>query len=147
MKAFTICALGVGFSVMSFAVEAKVKLNQLPAAVQAAMQSQTAGATILGASKEQEDGRMTYEVETKRDGKGRDLTFTESGALLEIEQEVDLDSIPKPAKQGIQKRLGGGTVKKVESVKQGSKISYEADIRMKSGQEREVKVGADGSAR
>jgi len=88
---------------------------------------------------------MTYEVETKRDGKGRDLTFNERGSLLEIEEEMDLDSIPGPAKEAIQKKLAGGTVTKVESVTQGSKVSYEADIKTKNGKNREVAVNADGS--
>ena len=88
---------------------------------------------------------MTYEVETKRDGKGRDLTFDERGSLLEVEQEVDLDSIPGPAKEAIRKKLAGGTLKKVESVTQGSKVSYEADVRTKDGKNREVAVNADGS--
>jgi uncharacterized membrane protein YkoI len=120
-------------------------MEQLPPAVQSAIKEQAAGATILGASKEREHGHMTYEVETKKDGKGRDLTFDEKGSLLEVEQELDLDSVPGPVRQAIQKRVAGGTVKKVESVTQGSTTSYEADVRTKDGKSREVAVNADGS--
>ena len=145
MKPFAICVLGVGVCLTGSAAETKVTMEQLPPAVQSAIKEQAAGATILGASKEREHGHMTYEVETKKDGKGRDLTFDEKGSLLEVEQELDLDSVPGPVRQAIQKRVAGGTVKKVESVTQGSTTSYEADVRTKDGKSREVAVNADGS--
>jgi uncharacterized membrane protein YkoI len=145
MKASIVCALGAGFCLGASAADTKVRVDQLPPAVQTAMKEQTAGATIVGTSKEREHGRMTYEVQTKRDGKGRDLTFDENGSLLEVEQEVDLDSIPGPAKGAIQKKVAGGTIKKVESVTQGSTTSYEADMTTKDGKNREVAVNADGS--
>jgi uncharacterized membrane protein YkoI len=146
MQLFPICVLATALGVAAVAAETKISVSDLPPAVRAALKNRTNDATILGASKEREYGRMTYEVETKRDGKGRDLTFDESGSLLEVEQEVDLDSIPGPAKEAIQKKLAGGTVTKVESVTQGSKVSYEADVRTRNGKNREVAVNADGSA-
>ncbi|MDQ2843720.1 MAG: PepSY-like domain-containing protein [Acidobacteriota bacterium] len=145
MKLISICILGCGFGLAAIAAETKMKVDDLPAAVQSAMKTQTKGATILGASKERENGRMTYEVETKQDGKGRDLTFAEDGSLLEIEQEVDLESIPAAARQAIEGKAAGGTIKKVESVTQGSKTSYEADVRTSGGKTHEVAVNADGS--
>jgi hypothetical protein len=88
---------------------------------------------------------MTYEVETKQNGKGRDLTFDKDGSLLEVEEEVDLDSIPEAAREAIHKKAAGGSIKKVESVTQGSTTSYEADVRTLHGKSREVAVNADGS--
>ncbi len=146
MKVLTTCALGVAFGLAAFAEEAKVNVQDLPAAVQTAVKAQTNGATILGASKEREHGLMTYEVETKLDGKGRDLTFDENGSLLEVEQEVNLDSIPRPAREAIQKKVAGRTIKKVESVTRGSRTGYEADVKTPDGGNQEVAVNADGSA-
>lgn len=144
MKVLTVCALAVAFGHAAFAEET-VNLQDLPAAVKTAVKAQTGGATILRASKEREDGRITYEVETKLDGKGRDLTFDERGSLLEVEQEVNLGSIPGPARKAIQKNVAGGTIKKVESVTQGSKTTYEADVKAPDGSNQEVAVNADGS--
>lgn len=145
MNAKTFCALVAGFALAASAAETKIPVAQLPPAVQKVMKKQTAGSTILGASKEREHGRMTYEVETKRDGKGRDLTFAEDGSLMEVEQEMALDNVPAPARIGIQKKAGGGTIKKVESVTQGTTTSYEADVQTQSGKTQEVAVNADGS--
>ncbi len=147
MKTFAVCALGVACSLGYVAADTKIKVEQLPPAVRSAMQEQTKGATVLGASKERENGRMTYEVETRRDGKGRDLTFAADGSLLEVEQEVDLESVPGPAKEALRKRAAGEKIEKVESVTQGSTVSYEAEVRAMSGKSREVAVNADGSAR
>ncbi|HEX4165452.1 MAG TPA: PepSY-like domain-containing protein [Bryobacteraceae bacterium] len=145
MKLVRLCLLGATLGLAAFAAETKVKPSELPPAVQAAMKDQTGGASIVGASKEREHGRMTYEVETKRNGKGRDLTFAENGSLLEIEEEVDLNSIPAPAKETIEKKAAGETIRKVESVTHGSITSYEADVRTKAGRNREIAVNADGS--
>jgi uncharacterized membrane protein YkoI len=109
------------------------------------MKGQTKGATIVGASKEREHGRMTYEVEAKLNGKGRALTFAADGSLLEVEQELDLNSLPTAAKEAIEKKAAGETIKKVESVTRGSTTSYEADVSTKTGHSREVAVNADGS--
>lgn len=145
MKVITICAFGAAISLTAFAAETKIRVEDLPPAVQAAMKDQTQRATILGASKELEHGRISYEVETKLNGKGRDLTFAENGSLMEVEQEVDLDSLPGRAKEAIQRRVAGGTIKKVESVMQGSTTSYEADVTTTSGKKEEVAVNRDGS--
>ena len=85
MKAVALCALIAALALVTSAAETKMKVKDLPPAVQKAMKDQAKCATILGASKEMEHGHLTYEVETKLSGKGRDLTFAEDGSLFEIE--------------------------------------------------------------
>src|SRR5579885_1082770 len=106
MKLLLSMGLFTALGPLAFAAETKINIQDLPPAVQGAMRAQTNGATILGASKEREDGRMTYEVETRLNNKGRDLTFAEDGTLLEVEQEVNLDSLPQRAQEAIRKRAG-----------------------------------------
>ncbi|HWF46438.1 MAG TPA: PepSY-like domain-containing protein [Bryobacteraceae bacterium] len=124
-----------------------VPFSKLPAAVQQAAKTQLQGAQIVGASTEKENGRTTYEVETKLDGKSRDMSFDRAGKLLEVEQQVDMDNIPAAAKAAIQKRVAGGTIRKVESVTAGNSVSYEATVTTKSGRHTEIAVNADGSPR
>ena len=147
MKVLTSCALAAAFGFLTFGAETKMKPEELPSAVKSALREQRKGATVLGASSERENGRMTYEVQTRLAGKSRDLTFSGDGSLLEIEEEVDLDSLPMAAKEAIQKRSAGGVIRKVESVTHGSSTSYEADVKSKTGKRQEVAVNADGSAR
>ena len=51
-------------------------------------------------SKETENGKTTYEAETTVNGKSRDVSFDKTGAIVAVEQEVDLDSIPAAGENG-----------------------------------------------
>jgi uncharacterized membrane protein YkoI len=128
----------------ALSADTNVKMADLPPAVQAAIKEQTKTATLTGISKETENGKTTYEAATRVNGKSRDVSFDKTGAIVAVEQEVDLDSIPAPAKAAIRKKLGTGTLKKVESVMEGKAVSYEATI-VKAGRSSEVGVNADGT--
>jgi uncharacterized protein with beta-barrel porin domain len=135
----------VVFAGSMLAGETKVKLENLPPAVQAAVKEQTKNATLVGLSTETEKGRTMYEVETKVNGRGRDLLLDQTGAVVETEDEVDLDSIPAPARDAIRKRAAGRTITKVEKLTAGSNVSYEAAIKSKAGKNIEIGVNADGT--
>jgi len=128
------------------AAEKKIGPQDLPPAVQKAVPGETKGAKIKGYSQETEKGKTFYEVETIFNGKSRDLLFDASGALVEVEEEIALDSIPPAAKAAIEKRAANGEVNKVESVTRGQSVSYEAEITSKTGKRSEVAVKADGSS-
>jgi uncharacterized membrane protein YkoI len=128
-----------------FAAEKKIQSKDLPPAVQKAVPAETKGAEIKGYNQETEKGKTFYEVETVLNGKSRDLLFDASGGLVEVEEEVALDSIPSAAKAAIEKRAASGKVDKVESVTKGQSVSYEAEITSKTGKRSEVAVKADGS--
>lgn len=126
------------------AQEKKLSRSELPAAVQRAADEQSAGATVKGYSTEEEDGRVTYEVEMTVHGHGRDVTIGADGTVLEIEQEVALDSLPAAVRTGLVQLAGSGTITKVESLtKHGTLVAYEAHV--KTGDKRsEIQVGPDG---
>ncbi len=124
--------------------ETKISLEKLPPAVRAAAQEHAKGATIVGLSQETEKGHKVYEVETRLNGKSRDMSFDGSGKLLEIEEEVSLESLPQAARDALQKRAQGAPIKKVELVTVGSSVSYEAAV-TKGGRNSEIGVNPDGS--
>jgi uncharacterized membrane protein YkoI len=142
---------GIQFATGLFAITAllladtKIKMEDLPAAVQQAVKEQIKDATLVGLSKEVEKGKTTYEAETKVKGKSRDIEFDSKGAVLSIEQEVDMASIPAAAKAAIEQKTAGGTIKKVESVTSGTAVRYEAAVKTKAGKNIEIAVNADGS--
>ncbi len=129
-----------------FAAEKKIGRQDLPPAVQKAVPNEIKGAEIKGYNQETEKGKTFYEVETRLNGKSRDLLFDASGALVEVEEEIAFDSIPSAARAAIEKRAANGKVNKVESVTKGQSVSYEAEITSKSGKRSEVAVKADGSS-
>src|SRR5437667_8181133 len=108
-----LCALGLS---AAFAAETKVKMTDLPMPVQKTVKEQTRDATLIGITKEKENGKTVYEVETKVNGKGRDILVDTTGGLIEVEQEVEIDSIPAAAKAAIEKRAAGARITKVETL-------------------------------
>jgi len=125
--------------------ETKVKLESLPAAVQAAVKEQTKNATLVGLSRETEQGRTQYEVETSVNGKSRDVTLDKTGAVIEVEEQVEIDTLPAAAKAAIEKKAAAGRITKVEKLTAGSAISYEAAITTKAGKKTRFGVNGDGT--
>jgi len=123
--------------------EKKVDRSKLPAAVQATIDRESAGATIKGYSKEKEKGVTAYEVELVMNGRTRDVLIDTNGNVLESEQEVAFDSLSPAVQSAIKELAGKGTIGIVESItKNGQIVAYEAHI--KGGKHHEVQVGPNG---
>jgi len=127
------------------AAEKRVKMESLPPAVQKTVQEQAKGATIRGLSMEIEDGKTFYEAELKINGHNKDVLIDPNGAVVEVEEEVALDSLPAAAKDAIQKHAAKGKIVLVESVsKNDTLVAYEAKIKT-AGKTSEISVKPDGS--
>ncbi len=126
------------------AAERSVKMKDLPAAVQQTVLEKTKGLTLVGLSEETEKGQTFYEAETKVDGKTRDILIDATGAVVEEEQEVPLDSIPEAARAAIERAAGNAKVELVESVTKGGTTVYEATVK-KNGKKTEIVVASDGT--
>lgn len=126
------------------AQEKSLKRADLPPAVQKAADEQSTGATVRGYSSETEDGQLEYEVAMTVHGHSRDVTIAKDGTILEIEEEVALDSLPAPVRASFQQKAGSGKITKVESLtKHGALVAYEAHVT--TGTKRsEIQVGPDG---
>jgi len=128
-----------------FGSDKPIKMKDVPPAVQKPVHEHTKGAELKGLSKEVENGKTFYEVETVVNGHSRDLLLDKTGDVVELEEEVALDSIPALAKSAIEKKAAGGKITKVEMVTKGPSVSYEAAI-TKTGKKFEVAVKPDGSS-
>jgi hypothetical protein len=125
--------------------ESHVPCHTLPDAVLRHAKAEAESATIRGCVKEKENGKLTYEVETVKDGRSRDILLDASGAVLEVEQEVTADSVPAAVADAIAKAAHGGKVGMIESVTRGGAIArYETTITSK-GQRREVAFTPQGA--
>lgn len=143
-KLVLLMALLLLFIVGASAQEKKIKKSDLPAAVQKTADEQSKGATVKGYNSEVEDGKTIYEVELAVNRHSRDVTISPQGEVVEVEEEVTLDSLPAEVRDGLQKKAGAGKITKVESLtKQGKLVAYEAQVRT-NGKKSEVQVGPDG---
>lgn len=130
---------------MCSAQEKKIKRSDLPPAVEKAVAEVSKGATIKGFSEETENGKTTYEVEMVVNGHTKDAELDPSGAIVEIEEEVPMDSLPSNVKAGLAAKAAGGKILKVETLTKGGKlVAYEAKARSAAGQKSEIQVGPDG---
>jgi uncharacterized membrane protein YkoI len=142
-----VLSLVTGLAVLTSAQaqEKKIKREDLPPAVEKTVAAQSQGAAIKGFSSEVEGGETLYEVELTMNGHGKDISMDKDGKIVEVEEEVAMDSLPPQVKAGLTKAAGSGTITKVESLTKGVKlVAYEADV--KNGSKRsEVQVGPNGN--
>src|SRR5712671_5197642 len=84
--------------------EKKLKKSDLPAAVQKTADDQSKGATVRGYSTETEDGKLEYEVQLTVNGHSKDITMDPQGIVMEIEEEVDIKTLPAEVHAGLEKQ-------------------------------------------
>jgi uncharacterized membrane protein YkoI len=142
LVAFTAGALL--FAGSASAQEKKIKRSDLPAAVEKTVAAQSVGATIHGFSTEKENGQTLFEVEMTVGGHSKDVSMTADGSIVEVEEQVALDSLSPEVKAGLQSKAGKGKILKVESLTKRDKIvAYEAKVET-NGKKTEIQVGPDG---
>jgi hypothetical protein len=126
------------------AQEKKIKRSDLPPAVEKTVAAQSQGATIRGFSTEREKGQTLYEVEMTVNGHSKDISMAPDGSIVEVEEQVALDSLSPEVKAGLQAKAGKGKILKIESITKKDKlVAYEAQVDT-NGKKSEVQVGPDG---
>ena len=124
--------------------EKRISLSDLPPNVRKTVQNQTKGATVKGYSKETENGQVEYEVEMIVNGHSRDVAIASDGTVKEVEEEVEMGTLPGEVQERLKSKAGKGTITKVESIrKKGILVAYEAQIK-NAGKDGEIQVGPDG---
>src|SRR5438477_8678818 len=139
-----VLVLGLLFAVAS-AQEKKITRKQLPPAVEKTVaQEESEGATIKGFATEVEKGQRLYEAELIVNGHHRDISMNRRGVIVEVEEEVSMDSLPVTVQDGLKKAAGSGTIEMIESLtKNGNLVAYEGHV--KTGARRsEIQVGPQG---
>jgi hypothetical protein len=101
---------------------------------------------VRGFSREKENGQTYYEAEMTVNGHSKDVLIDEAGQIVEVEEQVGVDSLPAEVKDGLQAKAGQGKIVKVESITKHDKlVAYEAQVNT-AGKKSEVQVGPDGKA-
>jgi hypothetical protein len=139
-----LAASGLLLAGSASAQEKKIKRSELPPAVEKTVAAQSQGAIIRGFSSEKEKGQTLYEAEMTVHGHSKDISMTADGSIVEIEEQVSLDSLSPEVKAGLQAKAGKGKILKVESLTKKDKlVAYEAKVDT-NGKKSEVQVGPDG---
>ena len=126
--------------------EKKISRSDLPPAVEKTVAEQTKGAKIRGFSAEKENGQTFYEAELMVDGRNKDILVDENGTVVEVEEQVLIESLVPAVPDGLQAKAGSGKLVRVEKLtKKGKLVAYEAKV-LTNGKPSEVQVGPDGKA-
>jgi hypothetical protein len=119
--------LGFMLAGSTVAQEKKISRSEPPAAVEKTVVQQSKGATIRGFNEEKENGQTMYEVEMVVNGHSKDVQMDENGAVIEVEEQVDLAARSADIKAALQAKAGEGRITKVESITKKDKlVAYEA---------------------
>jgi hypothetical protein len=109
------------------ATEKKVKQADLPPAVLRAVESQTqnAGDTVTGYTKDTVEGETLYKASLLVDGRARVVTIASDGSVTSVENEIAWESVPADVQATMTKAAGKGKLSDFRSVaKDGQVVSY-----------------------
>ena len=120
--------------------EQEIRLNDAPAAVQAAIKKAAGSNPILKIEQETEEGVSTYEADYDVEGVKYSVKCAASGDVMEMENEVSPQSLPVAALEELQEDYPGASIEKAELV---MKLFYEVEMK-KGNKTFEVKVSAAG---
>lgn len=132
------------------AQEVSIKVMQLPPEIRAAVASRFPGAPMTAASRETEDGKTTYEVTVKVDGRKVDVTASTAGALTLIEREISRKDLPPAVTSLIGAQYPKARYHTVEDVTTvsaaGESLSYFEVLITDTRKEKwELQIALDGS--
>src|SRR5262249_14166862 len=93
---------------------------------------------------EVENRQRFCEASLNINGHNKDILIDKAGNIVEVEEEVSLDSLPTVVQDALRKAAGSGTIEMVESLTtKGTLVAYEAHV--KRGSKRlEIQVGPNG---
>jgi hypothetical protein len=77
-------------------------------------------------------------------GHSKDVLMDVDGRVVEMEEQISIESLPPAVREGLQTRAGTGKLIKVETLtKSGKLVAYEARVLI-NGKRSEIQVGPDG---
>ncbi len=79
----------------------KLPLDKVPSAVKESVKKRFPNAEIVGAAKETENGKVTFELNLKDNGKNIDVILTSEGTIETIEKEIAAKDLPKVVAEAV----------------------------------------------
>ncbi|HEY7428954.1 MAG TPA: PepSY-like domain-containing protein [Gemmataceae bacterium] len=105
--------------------EEKVPLDKVPKAALDAVKAKFKDAELVGAQKENENGKLVYEINLKHKGQTIEVTVTPDGKIVSIEKTIAAKDLPKAVAEAIESKYPKAAIKKAEEVTEGGKTNYE----------------------
>jgi uncharacterized membrane protein YkoI len=121
----------------------------LPKAVADAVKARFPEGKITDAAKEEDDGKVVYDVELKMNGRKYESDILANGTILEVEKEIDAKDLPAAVIKAIDAQYPKSTIKEVMEVnkvkgKEEKPDHYEVTLKTSDGKEAESLLTLDG---
>jgi hypothetical protein len=150
--------------------EAKLTIDQVPAAVAATLQQVAGNGTIDEIEQKDNNGVVTFSADITKDGKKLEAKVAADGTLIKTEEDkpgkeckkegkchkghkdegkeadgvkVTLADLPPAVAATLQQAVGNGTVDEIEKEDEAGVVTYSADVTI-DGKKLDVKIAADG---
>jgi uncharacterized membrane protein YkoI len=121
--------VGLAFAAGARADEEKIPLDKVPKAVIDAVKAKFPGAELSkDAAKEEDKGKVEYEVTLKYKGYSYDVTATPDGKIVSIEKTIPEKELPKAVAAAVAAKYPKATIKIAEEVTKGEKVVYEVHL-------------------
>ncbi len=118
--------LSLVFAAHAATGEEKIAVDKLPKPVLDAAKAKFPEATIVGAEKESEDGKVVYEVGLTDKGQKVEMELTADGKIIVIEKTIDAKDVPAKVDEALKARHPKARIKKVEAlIKEDKVTAYE----------------------
>jgi len=120
-----------------------VKINQIPSAARKTIESQVADGKVVEIEKDEEDGDISYIVQTTdKAGQEREITVADDGTLLSV--EVRMAELPPEVRKAITAQVGSGKLESIGKTFKGSQVSFEVEMTRADGANRSFTVDSNG---
>jgi len=144
MLLFVVCL--PGFSQQALAADNEgISLLGLPAAVQAVVKREFAGARVTKIDDGEYEGIAVYEIEAETaDGRDLQIEVGKDGTLYQRDEEIRLQDLPPAVLAVVRKEVGSAEPDGLKRLTEHGKVFYEVEAEV-SGKDIELKIGADGT--
>ena len=123
--------LTAGFATLALAKEEKdeksLSVKDLPAAARATVEKLTTGGTVKKIDKEEENGKVFFDVEATVKGKDVEYDIAEDGTILVSEESVEFSSLPAAVSTAVEKYFGSATGLKASKAIEKGATTYEVE--------------------
>jgi len=127
----------------------KIPFDKTPKAIRDAINNRFPDAEVSSIEKENENGKVVFDVELKHKGRKYEMDIEEDGTIIEIEKEVALKDVPKALIKNVKAKFPEATIKEVMEVnkvkgKEETPDHYEVTIQTSDKKKKEINVSLAG---
>ncbi|MBU0985208.1 MAG: PepSY-like domain-containing protein, partial [candidate division Zixibacteria bacterium] len=114
-----------------------------PEAVLKAFRTAYPDLVIVSVDKDDDDGQVVYELETRKGDRDVDYVYRADGTLIQVEEEIPVAELPDVVRKAVEKAYPDSELDEAEKITRGPVIEFEVVAEV-GETEYEVLLSADG---